>query len=506
MNYFKKVNIFTLCLYLLSESVICSEEDALLVMEKKNLLGLKLSLASLYQVPISEAFSTELLTEKLLNDPEGILRESKAVENPEDFNVINDHPFALFDVCGCMPCEVYVFFSKKIVKQAVTLYKQKDSNQPFVWGSFASGGLFVDLYVLTEFVQELRKQKIKDIHLQVNLIDTDLRDYIFKHSGGLGRTTVEKQPVHSHLVFFKETSNLLYSNAADTSELLIDFLQWFTQNLDIKLDLYVYGTGQDYVYDHEKKRVFSHDILLALDYVPQSYGDLAQLAARTIKKGGCLCSLNNKDIVNLPVDEKLVIPQSYKELAELAKQEAEVLDLNNQELEEQDIEEENQDNIIDMVISQKSSDISANRFKSLLQQARGDNTKIGKLFYPLFYPDSKNFMFQSEKLQKSLRFKPLDYFVILYKNHEIPLQQAQSPKHSTDLFKVVEVVQDLAQQKAQKADTLVTVDKNKISNVLEVVDMLQSIERQKKQAKKTEMQQQLNRTLEVVKFVADAIA
>lgn len=151
--------------------------------------------------------------------------------------------------------------------------------------------------ILTNLVYKLRSQKVENIHLRVNLVDTDLQDYILKHSRGIGiislASSLGKQPVHSHMLFFKPTSRLYFSNTDDASELIIHFLQWFTQNLKIKLDLYIYGTALEYVYDHEQKRVPSHDMLVAIDYDKEAEEDLAQLAIRTIRLNGYLYSLSS---------------------------------------------------------------------------------------------------------------------------------------------------------------------------------------------------------------------
>lgn len=57
-------------------------------------------------------------------------------------DIINKYPLRFFEICDCMPQNVYTNFTKKVVDQAIILYKQKDAKKPFVYGSFACGALF----------------------------------------------------------------------------------------------------------------------------------------------------------------------------------------------------------------------------------------------------------------------------------------------------------------------------------------------------------------------------
>ena len=81
-------------------------------------------------------------------------------------------------------------------------------------------------------------------------------------------------------------------------------------------------------------------------------------------------------------------------------------------------------------------------------------------------------------------------------------------QRSQQLFKVVEVVQDLAQKEVQRVTEKHRAVKNQLFNVLEVVDMVKPSEQEEKRPigianrkNGAAMQQQLDRTLEVVKFV-----
>jgi chromosome segregation ATPase len=68
-------------------------------------------------------------------------------------------------------------------------------------------------------------------------------------------------------------------------------------------------------------------MLMAIDYWEETEGDLAQLALRTIKIGGLLCSLDNKAPKEIETHKKEIETHkgpalsTYKELAELAKKE-----------------------------------------------------------------------------------------------------------------------------------------------------------------------------------------
>lgn len=477
----------------------------LLIMEKRDLLGLKLSLPEHLQNPLAPGgMSTKDMIKLLLKDPVGLLKQIDEIRNKQfepshsestiseiqrlkqliedeweayyeiyrkiyesvprpsaqeqknleaDLQLSRDkttqldkeleeleeskkdttstvnfeqYPFSRFDLCQCMPQDpVYSSFAQKVVEKAATLYQQKDSNKPFVYGSFACGGLFPDLYILTSLVQLLRSKKVENIHLRVNLIDTDLRDYISQSSQGIGRRNValpsQKDAVHSHMLFFNPSARMNFSNTDNTTDLIVDFLKWFTQNLNIKLDLYVYGTAQDYVFDNQKGRAPNHDLLVALDYYPGAVGDLAQLALRTIKLGGYLCSLNNKApeaIVHIAG----LVPNSYKAVAELALQEVKGQEAEEEALIERinqgnvDAQEDDQgENTAYIVINKKIANITPETFKALLQRARGDNKKIGRLFDSLLYPQSKTVRYISRKEASNLKFDPADYFEIEYK-------------------------------------------------------------------------------------------
>lgn len=427
MALFKKILVVIGSILFVTEHIHSGKDSGQklqLIMEKNKTLGLKLSLPYVDQKPISDTVSTEIIMDEILNNPEKILGENSKmkyelgdIDSESVINVdekLNNRPLKLFDACNCMAQENYISFAKQVIEKAVILYKQKEINKPFVYGSFASGGLFPDLCLLTRLVHQLRKENVKDVYLRVNLVDTDLRDYIFQHSGGLDRTVIKKDSVHSHMLFFKPTSTIEFSNANDISELIINFLQWFTKNLNIKMDLFVYGIGQDYVYDHENKRAPSHDMLIAMDYYPVSQGDLGQLAIRTIKKGGYLCSLNNKSPEDILAYDGLV-PLPDKEIAEVDKKDEQEDTISS--IGSFESYSSNDDAYsIDIVLSEKAADMQAETFKALLKQARGDDRKIGRLFDPLFYPESKILNYQSTKLQKSLKFNPLDYFEIVYKD------------------------------------------------------------------------------------------
>lgn len=95
------------------------------------------------------------------------------------------------------------------------------------------------------------------------------------------------------------------------------------------------------------------------------------------------------------------------------------------------------------------------------------------------------------------------------------VEHSERAQNSEHVFKIVEVVQDLAQQAAQNKEEKYRAEKKQLSNVLDVVGMLKDMEREEQKARdrkerdledsrKAAMQQQLDRTLEVVKFVSSA--
>lgn len=430
-----------------SDTDMASTDDLqpLLLIEKGKTLGLKLSLPQHLQKPLSPSgMLTKDMIKLLLKNSVSLIKQTQEVRNNrfakisageiiDENSDAAQYPFVRFDVCQCMPqYPVYHSFAEQVTRRAAALYQQKNSTEPFVYGSFASGGLFPDLYILTQLVQLLRSKNVKDIHLRVNLIDTDLRDYISQSSQGLGRGSFAPpagtgEPVHAHMLFFNPSARITFSNTDNATALIIDFLTWFTQNLNIKLDLYIYGTAQDYVFDNQQGRAPNHDLLVAVDYYPEAVGDLAQLALRTTKLGGYLCSLNNKtpeEVTHIPG----LLPHSYKEVAELALKEAELEKRKEEALMQgtQDLESlpsEDKEDTAHIVISKKIASIAPETFKKLLQRARGDNTKIGRLFNALVYPQSKIVKYISQKESLNLKFNPFDYFEIEYKTtltYELP--------------------------------------------------------------------------------------
>lgn len=367
-------------------------------------LGLRFSLLDHLKTPLYPNIKAQRLVAMLLDGPANLLATNNALrshvrddlyaknesldpervgemlENHEDLRAV---PFMRFNTCLCIPFNpAYTIALQTFADKAVTAYQRKNPREPFVYTSFASGGLFPDLYLLTLFVQKLRTQGIQAINIRVNLIDTDLRDYIAPFGDATSNRNVAvsrsrgNQTVHAHALYFNANPHLALRRKAPTTDLLTDFLQWFTQNLRVNFEVYIYGNGYDYMYDHDNGRAPSSDMLVAYDYFDEAEGDLAQLALRTVKVDGYFCSLNKRKYSH--GKEPIAYAAASKKIAE----------------------------------------VPSHEFQQLITEARGDNRLIGALLYPLVYPSQNVAMPRSsysfKRALKRFRFNPLNYFEIEY--------------------------------------------------------------------------------------------
>lgn len=265
------------------------KNPTLLVIEKSDTLGLKVGLPEYLNLPISaQKNKSDELKNLLLASPAEILKENNKIQGMPDFKSLKAaelfsraHPFWVFHECDCIPRNLRNKFATLVIQKAVTQYKQKEAGKPFVYTSFASGYLFSDLYLLSAFIEALKKDGIQNIHLQVNLIDLEYRDFIEESGRRSDKAAI-----------FLNTYTQGDIRRKD-AYLVTQFLRWLTHNMGIKLDTYLYGTGQEYVYDYAQGRVPANDVIIAADYYDDSEGDLAQLIARTLKLDGYFGSLNN---------------------------------------------------------------------------------------------------------------------------------------------------------------------------------------------------------------------
>lgn len=407
---------------------LSEKNPALLTMEKSDTLGLKVGLPEHLNLPINAPKNKfDALKKLLIDTPQEILTANNKILGIDMPNLTSlraaelfsiEHPFWAFDECGCIPRNLYNKLADLVVSKAVAQYKQKEANKPFVYTSFASGGLFPDLYLLTTFIESLKKDGVKDIHLQVNLVDIDYRDF----NANSGRRKDKKA------IFLNTFEQGMYRHS---TYMLTQFLRWFTHNMGIKLDLYLYGTGQEYVYDYSKGRVPANDLIVATDYFDDSEADLAQLIARTLKLDGYFGSLNNDKRSALFADDEKITKEEAEALtaeekklrAELGKQGPAWWERKKRHAMHYDVISdfyEKEEKIpAFIVLSQMTSELHASVFKKLLQKIRVDNRKLGRLFTPLFYTKEATLAFlEYKKLKQATDFDILDYFTIITSEYE----------------------------------------------------------------------------------------
>jgi hypothetical protein len=395
-------------------SVAVVQDEVLTAEKTKNdILGIKLSLSKALQKKIG---NTRALGDKLINSPEKILEAGKDAV-PESPYLYPDYeklfaqiPFWPFRECDCIPRYIRTDFAQALVKKAVALYKQrKNQNEPFVWVSFASGDLFNELYMLTLFVRTLQQQGINNINLQLVLIDEGYRNYI---KTVLAR--VYKAFATVGVPFLMVNKGQIISSweqpIADISYRFVKLLQWLTQDLSVNMNLYVYGTAQEYVYDVRRGLMAQNNVQLAVDFWGSE--DLPELT-QTLAVQGYFCALGNESGPCMDLDPKdKTSTQRFKEHLRrrypkfFAKEAAEVDD-------KQDKEDTQRDG--SYKISQKVAEYPKDLFKEMLIKFKGDKKKLERLFVPLVpYPDEFE-KAASEKENKASGFDILKYFKLIEK-------------------------------------------------------------------------------------------
>ncbi len=381
----------------LYEELIRELNPIILMLEKTDGIGIKISLPKAMQVPFQVPFKhtqpTDDLIKLLLQTPEQILSEQEEEEEPgkSEGAVAHAHgpeqddiylslgaledessqfPFWNFSECLCIPRYIRNDFSDAVVDFAISAYKRKNTG-PFVYGSFAPGDLFSDLYTLTLLISRLKEQNVSNIHIQLNVIDIAFLNYknALKNLPHKTKFAVPLQmPITKTMVLQKYEAPF-----AETSYRLAKLLQWATQNLGIKLDVFVYATAQEYLLDVKNKNNMLNDFLVAADYWGKE--DLPQLITQGIHVGGYFASLIGDTVGKEKKSGGFVISQCVKQA-------------------------------------------SAQKIAELSKEARADKRKLERIFYPLMYAKLDNTQqFIYEKAIKSFGFNPFDYFKLIKKEH-----------------------------------------------------------------------------------------
>jgi len=224
----------------------------------------------------------------LIKRPEQLLKINKKVEQlfqkklslitPEWFEKQSQsNPLCLISECSGTDCPLNRFntsvrqeFETLILKTIKDDFKDFDKNKDTLnYTSFACGGLFPDLVILTKLIEQGFKK------ININLIDTAFKEYVdtLQNKGDTVALDVFDQENRDKGIWLRgKTYNL------------VQFLEWFS-NSEISVNLY--GSAKDYIEECLNISRLKSDIIVGVDYIesfPLPAIDYIKLVYSALKK------------------------------------------------------------------------------------------------------------------------------------------------------------------------------------------------------------------------------